>query len=169
VRIRERHGARFTRNARFSVTPAGRLRLPKIGDIEVRWSRDLPSEPSSVTVILDAAGRYFASFVVDADSPLSPADAEVGIDLGLTHFAVLSDGRKVASPKRRDRRGSPPSRAEWKPIHQGSADVTYRVRAGECDCGTILWECKRAANWSGTCIGKLADDVRKARAAFGGR
>jgi putative transposase len=90
---------RFTRNARFSVTQGGRLRLPKIGEIEVRWSRDLPSEPSSVTVILDAAGRYFASFVVDADGPFLPADAEVGIDLGLTHFAVLSDGRKVASPK----------------------------------------------------------------------
>jgi putative transposase len=94
-----RQTIRFTRNARFSVTPGGRLRLPKVGDIEVRWSRDLPSEPSSVTVILDAAGRYFASFVVETDSTLSPAVAEVGIDLGLTHFAALSDGRKVASPK----------------------------------------------------------------------
>ena len=94
-----RQTIRFTRNARFSVTAGGRLQLPKIGKIEVRWSRDLPSEPSSVTVILDAAGRYFASFVVDADGPLSPAGTEVGVDLGLTHFAVLSDGRKVASPK----------------------------------------------------------------------
>ena len=55
-----RQAIRFTRNARFAVTPGGKLRLPKIGDIAVRWSRDLPSEPSSVTVIKDAAGRYFA-------------------------------------------------------------------------------------------------------------
>ena len=32
-------------------------------------------------------------------SPLPQADAEVGIDLGLTHFAVLSDGTKIASPR----------------------------------------------------------------------
>jgi putative transposase len=95
-----RQVARFTANARFRVLGNGKLRLPKVGDVPVRWSRPLPSEPSSVTVILDAAGRYFASFVVTAgDAPLPEAGAEVGIDLGLTHFAVLSDGRKVASPK----------------------------------------------------------------------
>jgi putative transposase len=95
-----RQAIRFTANARFKVLPDGRLRLPKIGDVEVRWSRDLPSAPSSVTVIMDAAGRYFASFVVETgDDPLPEARAEVGIDLGLTHFAVLSDGRKVANPR----------------------------------------------------------------------
>ncbi|GAA0553003.1 RNA-guided endonuclease InsQ/TnpB family protein [Actinomadura livida] len=95
-----RQAIRFTRNARFSITAGGKLRLPKIGDVRVRWSRGLPSEPSSVTVIKDSAGRYFASFVVEtADEPLPEAAAEVGIDLGLTHFAVLSDGRKITSPK----------------------------------------------------------------------
>ncbi len=64
------------------------------------WSRALPSEPSSVSIIKDAAGRYFASFVVQLDdAPLPPVDSEVGIDLGLTTFAVLSNGKTVASPK----------------------------------------------------------------------
>lgn len=86
------------------MLPNGRLRLPKIGDVQVCWSRDLPSAPSSVTVIKDASGRYFASFVVDTD-PAADADrfpdagAEVGIDLGLDWFAVLSDGTKVASAR----------------------------------------------------------------------
>ncbi|MEV4096159.1 RNA-guided endonuclease InsQ/TnpB family protein [Streptosporangium saharense] len=87
-----RQAIRFTKNARFTVTASGRLRLPKIGDVPVRWSRDLPSEPSSVTVVKDAAGRYFASFVVETGS-------EIGIDLGLTHFAVASDGRKIDNPR----------------------------------------------------------------------
>jgi putative transposase len=53
-----------------------------------------------VTVTVDAAGRYHASFVVDVpDQPLPPVDREVGIDLGLTHFAVMSDGRKVDAPR----------------------------------------------------------------------
>ncbi|WP_218911611.1 RNA-guided endonuclease InsQ/TnpB family protein [Streptosporangium sandarakinum] len=95
-----RQAIRFTRNARFSVTAGGRLRLPKIGEVPVRWSRTLPSEPSSVTVIQDAAGRYFASFVVETgDEPLPESAAEVGIDLGLTHFAVTSDGRKIDNPR----------------------------------------------------------------------
>ena len=99
-----RQAARFTANARFKVLNSGRLRLPKIGDVQVRWSRDLPSEPSSVTVIRDAAGRYFASFAVDTDpardaARFPEASAEVGIDLGLTVFAVLSDGTVIRSPQ----------------------------------------------------------------------
>ncbi|MGC1212884.1 MAG: transposase [Micromonospora sp.] len=97
-----RQAIRFTRNARFVVLPGGRLRLrlPKIGDVQVRWSRPLPAEPSSVTIIQDAAGRYFASFVVQAlDVPLPATEAEIGIDLGLNHFAVLSDGTKVTAPR----------------------------------------------------------------------
>jgi putative transposase len=95
-----RQAIRFTKNARCAVLDNGRLRLPKIGDVEVRWSRDVPAEPGSVTVIRDAAGRYFASCVVQTtDEALPPTDSEVGIDLGLTHFAVLSDGTKVAAPK----------------------------------------------------------------------
>lgn len=95
-----RQAIRFTRNARFQVTEGGKLRLPKIGNVSVRWSRKLPAEPSSVTVVKDAAGRYFASFVVEVPGePLPETTGEVGIDLGLTHFAVLSDGTKITSPK----------------------------------------------------------------------
>ena len=95
-----RQAIRFTKNSRFKILDNGRLRLPKIGDLDVRWSRTLPSDPSSVTIIRDAAGRYFASFVVQAaeNEALPELDSEVGIDLGLSHFAVLSDGTKVAAP-----------------------------------------------------------------------
>ncbi|MFG1853316.1 RNA-guided endonuclease InsQ/TnpB family protein [Actinomadura geliboluensis] len=95
-----RQAIRFTRNARFAITAGGKLRLPKVGDVRVRWSRELPSQPSSVTVLKDAAERYFASFVVEtADEPLPETASEVGIDLGLTHFAVTSAGRKIANPR----------------------------------------------------------------------
>jgi putative transposase len=69
--------------------------------MKVRWSRPLPADPSSVTVVKDAAGRYFASFVVQTEPAevLPETTGEVGLDLGLTYFAVLSDGRKIASPK----------------------------------------------------------------------
>jgi putative transposase len=43
-----RQAIRFTANARFKVLPNGKLRLPKIGDVPVRWSRPCrPSRPAS--------------------------------------------------------------------------------------------------------------------------
>jgi putative transposase len=101
-----RQAIRFTANARWKITRAGRLLLPKIGEVRVKWSRSLPAVPSSVTVIKDSAGRYYASFAIDtdpaADAAVLPDPAPgsaVGIDLGLTHFAVLDDGMKIDSPR----------------------------------------------------------------------
>ncbi|MCX5333278.1 MULTISPECIES: RNA-guided endonuclease TnpB family protein [unclassified Streptomyces] len=99
-----RQSIRFTTNARWSITDSGRLNLPKIGKVKVKWSRTLPATPTSVTVIKDAAGRYFASFVIDTDPAadairMPDTDRTIGIDLGLTHFAVLSDGTKIDSPR----------------------------------------------------------------------
>ncbi|MFK4265302.1 RNA-guided endonuclease InsQ/TnpB family protein [Streptomyces milbemycinicus] len=97
-----RQTARFTRSDRWRVLDNGRLRLPKIGDVRVKWTRDLPSEPSSVTLIKDRCGRYWASFCVETDPAadiLPPVDGDQGIDLGLARFAVLADGSHIASPK----------------------------------------------------------------------
>ena len=56
--------------------------------------------PSSVTVIREPDGRYYASFVVQrAATPLPACDREVGIDLGLASLAVTSDGETVANPR----------------------------------------------------------------------
>ncbi|MFF8618215.1 RNA-guided endonuclease InsQ/TnpB family protein [Streptomyces sp. NPDC015350] len=95
-----RQAVRFTANARWKITTGGDLSLPKIGDVRVKWSRSLPSVPSTVTVIKDAAGRYFASFVVETGPETLPdVEPVVGIDLGLGHFAVLSDGTKIDAPR----------------------------------------------------------------------
>ena len=102
-RFKSKHysqAVRFTVNSRFRVLPNGRLRLPKVGNVHVRWSRPLPAEPSSVTITLDRAGRYHASFVVEvAEVPLPIAESAVGVDLGLSNFAALSTGEKVANPR----------------------------------------------------------------------
>jgi putative transposase len=76
-----------------------RVYLAKIGELEVVWSRPLPSEPSSVTIIKDQAGRYFLSFVVESEAEIKPARSEsIGVDLGLKTFAALSSGEKIESP-----------------------------------------------------------------------
>ncbi|MGW6422811.1 RNA-guided endonuclease InsQ/TnpB family protein [Nocardia sp. NPDC055053] len=94
-----RQSIRLTRNG-FSLRPNRKLYVAKIGELKVSWSREVPSDPSSVTVVKDAAGRYFASFVVGIESQALPrVDSEVGIDLGLSTFAVLSNGTMIDSPR----------------------------------------------------------------------
>ncbi|MCX5378360.1 RNA-guided endonuclease TnpB family protein [Streptomyces sp. NBC_00091] len=94
-----RQCVRLNTNA-FALRDDGRVYVAKVGDLRVRWSRPLPAPPTSLTVVKDAAGRYFASFVVDTQPDVLPErDSEVGIDLGLTTFAVLSDGTKISSPR----------------------------------------------------------------------
>jgi len=89
--------ATFTKAA-FSIKD-GEVYLAKIGNLKPIWSRELPSEPSSVTVIKDCANRYFLSFVVEVEPCSKDASyMSVGIDLGIKTFAVMSNGEKQTSP-----------------------------------------------------------------------
>lgn len=73
--------------------------LAKIGNVKPVWSRELPSSPTSVTVIKDCANRYFLSFVVEVNPlQVDPKNQSIGIDLGIKTFAVMSDGEKAESP-----------------------------------------------------------------------
>ena len=76
------------------------VKLAKIGHIPMVVSRLITSPPSSVTIIKDASNRYFASFVVEVEPiSISAPNESIGIDLGLTHFAILSNGEKIDNPK----------------------------------------------------------------------
>ena len=79
---------------------AGRLSLPKLGVLKVRWSQDVPAMPKMVTVSRDAAGRYFVSMAVEESARLLPVvSGTVGVDVGIKTLAVLSDGTVYANPK----------------------------------------------------------------------
>lgn len=95
-----RQSFRLTRNG-FSLRPNARLYIAKVGDVRVRWSRDLPSEPSSVTIIREPDGHYYASFVVEVEpTPFPPVEQQAGLDLGITRLATVSDstGRRADVP-----------------------------------------------------------------------
>jgi len=97
--------ARLTRGG-FSIKGDG-VYLAKIGIVKPIWSRRLPSEPSSVTVIKDCANRYFLSFVVEVEpNRVDAKNQSIGIDLGIKAFAVTSDGETTQSPsyKKLDRK-----------------------------------------------------------------
>lgn len=60
--------------------------------------RELPSEPKTAAVTLDAAGRYHVTFTVEkVDLPIKGGEP-VGVDLGIKAFSALSTGELVRAP-----------------------------------------------------------------------
>lgn len=85
-----RQSFRLTRNG-FSIRDNGRLFVAKVGQVAVRWSRELPSTPSSVTIIREPDGHFYASFVVDVSAtPLPVVDREAGVDVGIARLATVA-------------------------------------------------------------------------------
>ena len=64
--------------------------------LDIRWSRKLSSEPSSITISKDKAGRYFVSMTCEFETKSMSISAKtVGIDLGLNHLFITDSGEKV--------------------------------------------------------------------------
>lgn len=79
-----------------------KLTLAKMKEpLAIRFSRTIPkaAKVTTVTISKDTAGRYFVSMLCDdVVAALPEATERIGIDLGLTHFAILSNGEKIAAP-----------------------------------------------------------------------
>ncbi|MBK8453539.1 MAG: RNA-guided endonuclease TnpB family protein [Thiofilum sp.] len=68
--------------------------------LNIRWSRPLPSAPTTVTVSKDAAGRYFVSCLCECETPLLPLSPKtVGIDLGIKSVLTTDTGWESGNPK----------------------------------------------------------------------
>ena len=116
----------------------GRVRLSKIGDVSIKLHRPIQGEAKTCTIQRDAVGNWYACFscIVEAH-PLPLTDKVVGIDVGLTHFATLSNEDKIANPRffRKD--------------EQALATVQRRLskeEKGGCPQGAEYRHCKRAIN-----------------------
>ncbi len=101
-RFKKKHNRQSVEYTRSAFSWDGeRLSLAKMpGDLDIRWSRPLRDDPTTVIVCRDQADRYFVSFRVKEDiqpKPITPN--RVGIDLGLSHIAILSSGHKVGNPR----------------------------------------------------------------------
>ncbi|WP_298909222.1 IS200/IS605 family element RNA-guided endonuclease TnpB [uncultured Psychrobacter sp.] len=76
------------------------VKLPKIGHIKAKLPNRMNGLIKSATITKTATGQYYASVLVETIvDELPNTQSNIGIDLGLTDFIVLSDGSKVANPK----------------------------------------------------------------------
>ena len=82
-----------------------RLILSKVGAAPVVVHRPLEGRPKTVTLTRSRTGKWFACFSCETETkPLPPTGTVVGVDVGLSSFATLSDGHKIDNPRfyRRD-------------------------------------------------------------------
>ncbi len=76
------------------------VKLPKIGHINAKFPNKINGLIKSATISRNPSGRYYVSLLVETIvNELPKTQSNIGIDLGLTDFIVLSDGIKVANPK----------------------------------------------------------------------
>ncbi|MEQ9553615.1 MAG: transposase [Coleofasciculus sp. G3-WIS-01] len=78
------------------------LKLPKIGEVKAVIHRPIEGKIKTVTISKNRCDQYYASILVDhgKNQPEKSTEGKaVGIDLGLTHFAITSDGSKFDNPR----------------------------------------------------------------------
>ncbi|QOQ70395.1 RNA-guided endonuclease InsQ/TnpB family protein [Photobacterium damselae] len=81
----------------------GAIKLPKMKPIEANIHREIIGTVKSITLSLSKTGKFYASILVDddIDAPalINTVSKVTGIDLGLSHFAIESNGKKTANPR----------------------------------------------------------------------
>jgi len=77
-----------------------KLLLSKIGSVNIKLHRPIKGDIKTLTIKRMPSGKWFAIFSCkisfEAKEKLNDT---VGIDLGLNHFAVLSDGQTIENPR----------------------------------------------------------------------
>ena len=90
---------------RVNVVDGNRLYLPKVGCVKAVLHRELVGRIKTVTVSRSPTGKYYASILCDDGKALPQPDGHiygdsvVGVDLGLTHLAITSEGGKAPNPR----------------------------------------------------------------------
>ncbi len=84
----------------FSLTNDNCLCLSKIGSLKIRLHREIEGTIKTCTIKYEA-GQWYAVFSceIEQPEPLPVVESEIGIDLGVTHFAALSDGTFIEAPR----------------------------------------------------------------------
>ena len=78
------------------------MKIPKIGDVKAVIHRTIEGKVKTVTISKNCCDQYFASILFDDGKEKPEASTEgkaVGVDVGLAHFAITSDGSKFDNPR----------------------------------------------------------------------
>ena len=101
-RFKSKHGKQSIQYPQNVKRIENCLRLPMIGDVKAIFHREIEGKIKTVTVSKNKSGQYYAAILFEdgSDKPkVNSKGKAIGIDLGLTHFAITSDGSKFDNPK----------------------------------------------------------------------
>lgn len=74
--------------------------ISKVGWIKMAQELRFNGKIMNVTISQTKSGKYFATFLVDTENFMKePLDSAIGLDLGLTHFCITSNGEKIENPR----------------------------------------------------------------------
>ena len=95
------HQSYRTNNQKGTITiESGKVKLPKIGWVRLKQHRKMAGLIKSATISMTKTGKYYISILCETDiQPYSKTNSNIGIDLGLADFAILSTGEKIGNPR----------------------------------------------------------------------
>ena len=78
----------------------GHVKLPKVGWVKVKAHRQISGVIKSATISMTPTGKYHVSILCETEiAPLPKTNSSVGVDLGISDFAILSTGEKIGNKK----------------------------------------------------------------------
>lgn len=98
-RFKSKHGKQSIQYPQNVKVVGGNVKLPgNVGVVTTKIHRQIEGKIKTVTVSITPSGKYFASILteIEGENPASCEGKIYGIDLGLKHFAVVTDGEKVS-------------------------------------------------------------------------
>ncbi|MCE2703235.1 MAG: transposase, partial [Anabaena sp. 49633_E8] len=101
-KFKSRHGKQSIQYPQNIKIADNQLILPKIGKVSAIIHREIEGKIKTVTITKNCSEQYFAAILLEdsKDKPESIVEGKaIGIDLGLTHFAITSDGSKFDNPR----------------------------------------------------------------------
>lgn len=95
------HQSYQTNNQKGTIAiESGKVKLPKIGWVRLKQHRKIKGVIKSATISMTKTEKYYISISCETDiQPYPKTKSSVGIDLGLSHFAILSTGEKIENPR----------------------------------------------------------------------
>lgn len=100
--FKSKHGKQSIQYPQHVKLSDGAIKLPKIGEVKARIHRIFDGKLKTVTVSMSKARKYYTSLLFDDGLPEPEFGSQakaVDIDVGLTHFAITSNGSKFDNPK----------------------------------------------------------------------
>lgn len=102
-KFKRKHGKQSSYHCMSVSVGDNWIKVPKMKPIKARVHRELDGKLKSITLSRTVTGKYYASLLiedgVEAPVPMRTVDTVLGVDMGLTHLAIDSEGNKIANPR----------------------------------------------------------------------